>query len=92
VRASAGTRTATRGVGRHCATLWDNATVTDRSVDEVAPGPEAREAGNVVVVGGASFARSLAAHGRPEPLRLELVGTTTYGDGPVFHPSTTEPS
>ena len=85
---------------------WSNARVTDRPVEEEIPELK-REAGkDIVVFGGASFARSLAGHGLideyrvvvqpvalghglpllhglPEPLRLELVSSTVYADGPI---------
>jgi dihydrofolate reductase len=87
---------------------WSNARVSDRPVEEEIPELK-REAGkDIVVFGGASFARSLAGHGLideyrlavqpvalgdglpllhglPEPLRLELVGSTVYADGPITH-------
>ena len=84
---------------------WDNARVTDRPAeDEIAD--LKREAGkDVVVFGGASFARSLAgldlideyrinvhpfALGDglpllPDSLRLELVCSTAWADGPITH-------
>jgi dihydrofolate reductase len=87
---------------------WSNARVSDRPVEEEVPELK-REAGkDIVVFGGASFARSLAGyglideyrlvvqpvalgdglpllHGLPEPLRLELVSSTVYADGPIAH-------
>jgi dihydrofolate reductase len=87
---------------------WRNARVSDRPVEEAIPELK-REAGqDIVVFGGARFARSLAGHGLideyrvvvqpvalgdglpllhglPEPLRLELVSTTVYADGPIAH-------
>jgi len=87
---------------------WSNARVCNRPVEEAIPELK-REAGkDIVVFGGASFARSLAGsglideyrlvvqpvalgdglpllHGLPEPLRLELVSSTVYADGPIAH-------
>ena len=87
---------------------WSNARVSDRPVEEEIPELKAEAGKDIVVFGGASFARSLAGHGLideyrlvvqpvalgdglpllhglPEPLRLELVSTTAYADGPVVH-------
>jgi len=87
---------------------WTNARVCDRPAEEEIPELK-REAGkDIVVFGGAGFARSLAGHGLideyrlvvqpvalgdglpllhglPEPLRLELVSSTVYADGPIAH-------
>jgi dihydrofolate reductase len=85
---------------------WSNARVCDRPVEEEIPELKRQEGKDIVVFGGASFARSLAGHrlideyrlvvqpvalgdglpllhGLPEPLRLELVSSTVYADGPV---------
>jgi dihydrofolate reductase len=85
---------------------WSNARVTDRPADEEIPALKGQPGKDIVVFGGASFARSLAAHGLideyrinvqpvalgdglpllhglPEPLRLELVSSTAWADGPV---------
>ena len=85
---------------------WSNARVSDRPVEEEIPELKAEAGKDIVVFGGASFARSLAGHGLideyrlivqpvalgdgipllhglPEPLRLELVSSTVYADGPI---------
>jgi len=85
---------------------WSNARVTDRPVEEEIPALKREPGKDIVVFGGASFARSLAGHGLideyrinvqpvalgdglpllhglPEPLRLELVSSTAWADGPV---------
>jgi dihydrofolate reductase len=85
---------------------WSNARVSDRPVEEEIPELKGQPGKDVVVFGGASFARSLAAHGlideyrinvQPvvlgeglpllhgldEPLRLELVSSTAWADGPI---------
>ena len=85
---------------------WSNARVTDRPVEEEIPELKGQPGKDIVVFGGASFARSLAAHGLideyrinvqpvalgdglpllhglPEPLRLELVSSTAWADGPI---------
>jgi dihydrofolate reductase len=85
---------------------WTNARVTDRPVEEEIPALKRQPGKDIVVFGGASFARSLAAHGlideyrinvQPvalgdglpllhgldEPLRLELVSSTAWADGPI---------
>lgn len=85
---------------------WNNARVSDRPVEEETPELKGQAGKDIVVFGGASFARSLAAHGlideyrinvQPvilgdglpllhgleEPLRLELVSSTAWADGPV---------
>lgn len=87
---------------------WSNARVCDRPVEEEIPELKGQAGQDIVVFGGASFARSLAAHrlideyrlvvhpvalgdglpllhGLPEPLRLELVSSTVYADGPIAH-------
>jgi dihydrofolate reductase len=87
---------------------WSNARVTDRPVEEEIPKLKDRPGKDIVVFGGASFARSLAAHGLideyrinvqpvalggglpllhglPKPLRLELVCSTAWADGPTTH-------
>jgi dihydrofolate reductase len=85
---------------------WSNARVTDRPAEEEIPKLKRQPGKDIVVFGGASFARSLAAHGlideyrinvQPvalgdglpllhglrEPLRLELVSSTAWADGPI---------
>ena len=85
---------------------WTNARVTDRPAEEEIPELKGQPGKDIVVFGGASFARSLAAHGlideyrinvQPvalgdglpllhglrEPLRLELVSSTAWADGPI---------
>lgn len=85
---------------------WSNARVSDRPVEDEIPELKEQVGEDIVVFGGASFARSLAAHrlideyrlvvqpvalgeglpllhGLPEPLRLELVSSTVYADGPT---------
>jgi dihydrofolate reductase len=85
---------------------WSNARVTDRPVEEEIPELKDQPGEDIVVFGGVSFARSLAAHGlideyrvnvQPvalgdglpllhglrEPLRLELVSSTAWADGPI---------
>lgn len=85
---------------------WSNTRVTDRSAQEEVPELKRQSGKDIVVFGGASFARSLAAHGlideyrinvQPvafgdglpllhglsEPLRLELVSSTAWADGPI---------
>jgi len=87
---------------------WNNAQVSNRPVEEEIPELKRQPGKDIVVFGGASFARSLARHGLideyrvtvqpvalgdglpllhglPEPLRLELVSTTAWADGPVTH-------
>ena len=87
---------------------WSNARVSDRPVEEEIPELKGQAGKDIVVFGGASFARSLAGHGLideyrlvvqpvalgdglpllhglPEPLRLELVSSTVYADGPIVH-------
>jgi dihydrofolate reductase len=86
---------------------WDNASVTDGPVEREIPALKREPGDDIVVFGGVSFARALAAHGlideyrinvqpvalgdglpllhggQGEPLRLELVASTTWADGPV---------
>ena len=85
---------------------WNNARVSDRPAEEEIPELKGQPGKDIVVFGGASFARSLAAHGlideyrinvQPvalgdglpllhgldEPLRLELVSSTAWADGPI---------
>lgn len=87
---------------------WSNARVSDRPVEDEVPELKREPGNDIVVFGGASFARSLAGHGLideyrlvvqpvalgnglpllhglPEPLRLELVSSTAYADGPIAH-------
>ena len=85
---------------------WSNARVSDRPAEEEIPELKGQPGKDIVVFGGANFARSLAAHGlideyrinvQPvalgdglpllhgldEPLRLELVSSTAWADGPI---------
>lgn len=85
---------------------WSNARTSDRPVEEEIPELKQQPGKDIVVFGGASFARSLAAHGLideyrinvhpvaigdglpllhglQEPLRLELVASTVWADGPI---------
>jgi dihydrofolate reductase len=85
---------------------WSNARVSDRPAEDEIPELKAQPGKDIVAFGGATFARSLAAHGlideyrinvQPvvlgdglpllhgldEPLRLELVSSTAWADGPV---------
>jgi dihydrofolate reductase len=87
---------------------WSNTRVSDRPVEDELPELKDEPGKDIVVFGGVSFARSLAAHGlideyrinvQPvalgdglplldgpgEPLRLELVASTTWADGPITH-------
>jgi dihydrofolate reductase len=87
---------------------WSHARVSDRPVEEEIPELKRQPGKDIVVFGGARFARSLAGHGLideyrlvvqpvalgeglpllhglPEPLRLELVSSTAYADGPIAH-------
>ena len=87
---------------------WTNARVCDRPAEEEIPELKGEAGKDIVVFGGAGFARSLAGHGLideyrlvvqpvalgdglpllhglPEPLRLELVSSTVYADGPIVH-------
>jgi dihydrofolate reductase len=59
---------------------WSNARVSNRPVEEEIPELK-REAGqDIVVFGGASFARSLAAHGLIDEYRV-VVQPVALGDG-----------
>jgi dihydrofolate reductase len=59
---------------------WSNARISSRPVEEEIP-ERKREAGNdIVVFGGASFARSLAGHGLIDEYRL-VVQPVALGDG-----------
>ena len=85
---------------------WSNTRVSGRPAEEEIPELKGQPGKDIVVFGGASFARSLAAHGlideyrinvQPvalgdglpllhgldEPLRLELVSSTAWADGPI---------
>jgi dihydrofolate reductase len=85
---------------------WSNTRTSDRPVEEEIPELKQQPGKDIVVFGGASFARSLAAHGlideyrinvQPvaigdglpllhglqDPLRLELVSSTVWADGPI---------
>ena len=87
---------------------WGNSRVSNRAVEEEIPELKRRPEQDIVVFGGAAFARSLAhhglideyrivvqpfalgdglplLHGLPEPVRLELISTTAYADGPITH-------
>jgi dihydrofolate reductase len=84
---------------------WDNARVTDRPAEDEIADLKREPGKDIVVFGGASFARSLAgldlideyrinvhpfALGDglpllPDSLRLELVCSTAWADGPITH-------
>jgi dihydrofolate reductase len=80
-----------------------------RPAEEEVPELKGQPGKDIVVLGGAGFARSLAAqglideyrinvqpvalgdglpllHGLDEPLRLELVSSTAWADGPITQP------
>jgi dihydrofolate reductase len=85
---------------------WNNARVSGRPAEEEIPELKGQPGKDIVVFGGAGFARSLAVHGlideyrinvQPvilgdglpllhgldEPLRLQLVSSTAWADGPI---------
>ena len=84
---------------------WSHAEVCDRPVEQEIPALKLEPGPDMVVFGGVSFARSLAAHGLvdeyrinvqpvalgggspllPDSLRLELVSSTVWADGPTSH-------
>ncbi|HEX5191927.1 MAG TPA: dihydrofolate reductase family protein [Solirubrobacteraceae bacterium] len=64
---------------------WSNTRVTDRSVQEEVPELKGQPGKDIVVFGGASFARSLAAHGLIDEYRIN-VQPVALGDGlPLLH-------
>jgi dihydrofolate reductase len=64
---------------------WSNTRVTDRPVQEEVPKLKRQPGKNIVVFGGASFARSLAAHGLIDEYRIN-VQPVALGDGlPLLH-------
>jgi dihydrofolate reductase len=64
---------------------WGNARLTDRPVEEEIPALKQQPGKDIVVFGGASFARSLAAHGLIDEYRIN-VQPVTLGDGlPLLH-------
>jgi dihydrofolate reductase len=64
---------------------WSNARVTDRPVEEEIPALKRRPGKDIVVFGGAAFARSLAGHGLIDEYRIN-VQPVALGDGlPLLH-------
>ena len=64
---------------------WSNAHVTDRPVEEEIPELKGQPGKDIVVFGGASFARSLADHGLIDEYRIN-VQPVALGDGlPLLH-------
>ena len=64
---------------------WSNTRVTDRPVEEEIPELKGQRGKDMVVFGGASFARSLAAHGLIDEYRVN-VQPVALGDGlPLLH-------
>ena len=64
---------------------WSNARVTDRPAEEEIPQLKGQPGKDIVVFGGASFARSLAAHGLIDEYRIN-VQPVALGDGlPLLH-------
>ena len=64
---------------------WSNARVSDRLVEEEVPELKSRPGKDIVVFGGASFARALAAHGLIDEYRIN-VQPVALGDGlPLLH-------
>jgi dihydrofolate reductase len=64
---------------------WSNTRVSDRPVEEEIPELKRQPGKDIVVFGGASFARSLAAHGLIDEYRIN-VQPVALGDGlPLLH-------
>ena len=64
---------------------WSNTRVTDRPVEEEIPELKGEPGMDIVVFGGVSFARSLAAHGLIDEYRIN-VQPVALGDGlPLLH-------
>lgn len=64
---------------------WNNARVCDRPVEEAIPELKAKDGGDIVCFGGASFARSLAAHNLIDTYCV-TVQPVALGDGlPLLH-------
>lgn len=64
---------------------WSNARVSDRPVEEEIPELKREPGKDIVVFGGASFARSLATHGLIDEYRIN-VQPIALGDGlPLLH-------
>jgi len=64
---------------------WSNARVSARPVEEEIPELKREPGKDIVVFGGASFARSLAAHGLIDEYRIN-VQPVALGDGlPLLH-------
>ena len=64
---------------------WSNARVSDRPAEEEIPEFKDQPGKDIVVFGGASFARSLAAHGLIDEYRIN-VQPVALGDGlPLLH-------
>jgi dihydrofolate reductase len=59
---------------------WSNARVSDRLVEDEVPELKSRPGKDIVVFGGASFARSLAAHGLIDEYRINIQ-PVALGDG-----------
>jgi dihydrofolate reductase len=64
---------------------WSNARVSDRPAEEEIPELKRQPGKDIVVFGGASFARSLAGHGLIDEYRIN-VQPVALGDGlPLLH-------
>ena len=64
---------------------WSNTRVTDRPAEEEIPELKGEAGKDLVVFGGASFARSLAVHGLIDEYRIN-VQPVALGDGlPLLH-------
>jgi dihydrofolate reductase len=64
---------------------WSNARVSDRPVEEEVPELKREPGKDIVVFGGATFARSLATHGLIDEYRIN-VQPVVLGDGlPLLH-------
>jgi dihydrofolate reductase len=64
---------------------WNNARVTDRPVEDEIPELKGQPGKDIVVFGGASFARSLAGHALIDEYRIN-VQPVALGDGlPLLH-------
>ena len=64
---------------------WSNTRVSSRAVEEEIPELKAQPGKHIVVFGGVSFARALAAHGLIDEYRIN-VQTVALGDGlPLLH-------
>lgn len=64
---------------------WENTTISERPVEDEIPALKAQPGKDLVVFGGASFVRSLAAHGLIDEYRIN-VQPVVLGDGlPLLH-------